>query len=137
MAYFECAEDVYATIGRLFAELIAGDDDLAVTFRGADTVVRYEYTDPTAVITVELRADRGSVQFGESGLDPEVTMSMSADTAHRFWLGEVDVTTALARGEIRARGPATKLLRLVPLAKPLFPRYRQLIDLGRPEFAAL
>ena len=121
MAYFKDAEEVYDTIGKLFADLTSGDDDLAAAFLGADTIVRYEYTDPTAVITVELKADHGSVQFGESDLDPEVTMSMSADTAHRFWLGEVNVTTALARGEIRANGPVAKLLRLVPLPARLPP----------------
>ena len=31
-------------------------------------------------------------------------MSMSADTAHRFWLGEVNITVALARGEIKRHG---------------------------------
>lgn len=49
-----------------------------------------------------------------------------------------DDLTAVARGEIRAEGPVAKLFRLVPLAKPVFPRYRrQLVDQGRPELAAL
>ena len=29
---------------------------------------------------------------------------MEADTAHRFWLGKVNVTVALARGQIKAEG---------------------------------
>ena len=31
-------------------------------------------------------------------------MPMAADTGHRFWLGEVNMTIALARGEITADG---------------------------------
>ena len=74
------------------------------------------------------------VDFGESELEPEVTMSMSADIGHRFWLGGVNVTVALARGEMRAEGPVAKILRLVPLAKPIFPRYRaQLEAQGRSD----
>jgi hypothetical protein len=55
-------------------------------------------------------------------------MRMKADTAHRFWLGQVNVTMAIARGEIKAEGPVAKILRLVPLTKPVFPRYRALLE---------
>jgi hypothetical protein len=61
-------------------------------------------------------------------------MSMDADTAHRFWLGKVNVTVALARGQMKAKGPVAKILKLVPLVKPVFPRYRQmLVDAGRQD----
>ena len=40
---------------------------------------------------------------------------MDADTAHRFWLGKVNVTVALARGQMKAKGPVAKILKLVPL----------------------
>ena len=76
----------------------------------------------------------GDVDFGESDMEPEVTMSMEADTAHRFWLGKVNVTVALARGQITAKGPVAKVLKLVPLAKPIFPRYvAQLEAQGRQD----
>ena len=68
------------------------------------------------------------VDLGPSDLDPEVIMSMEADTAHRFWLGKVNVTVALARGQIKAKGPVAKILKLVPLVKPVFPRYQQMIE---------
>jgi putative sterol carrier protein len=55
-------------------------------------------------------------------------MRMKADTAHRFWLGEVNVTMAIARGEIKAQGPVSKILKLVPLAKPVFPRYKAMLE---------
>ena len=64
------------------------------------------------------------MDFGETEMEPEVTMRMKADTAHRFWLGRVNVTTAIARGEIKPHGPVSKILKLVPLTKPVFPRYR-------------
>lgn len=134
MAYFEDAQEVYATLGRLLAE-ITDDPELGPKFRRADTIVRYEHTDPESTITVRLKDGEGeSVEFGESEMDAEVVMKMSADTAHRFWLGNVNVTVALARGEIKAQGPVAKILKLVPLAKPVFPRYKQqLIDQGRAE----
>jgi hypothetical protein len=58
-------------------------------------------------------------------------MSMDADTAHRFWLGKVNVTVALARGQMKAKGPVAKILKLVPLVKPVFPRYRKMLEEGQ------
>ncbi len=134
MTYFKDAQEVYDTLGRLFQD-IAQDEELAPRFRQADTIVRYEYSDPESTITVRLQEGQpGDVDFGESEMEPEVTMSMEADTAHRFWLGEVNVTVALARGQIKASGPVAKILRLVPLAKPIFPRYKaQLEAQGRAD----
>jgi putative sterol carrier protein len=128
VAVFRDAQDVYDTLGRLLVEL-AEDPELGPKFRKANTIVRYEYSEPESVITVRLQeAAPGDVDFGESEMEPEVTMSMAADTAHRFWLGEVNVTVALARGQIRANGPVAKILKLVPLAKPVFPRYKAQLE---------
>jgi putative sterol carrier protein len=68
------------------------------------------------------------VDCGPTNMEPEVVMSMEADTAHRFWLGKVNVTVALARGQMKAKGPVAKILKLVPLVKPVFPRYRALLE---------
>jgi putative sterol carrier protein len=128
MAYFKDAQEVYDTIGELFTEL-AADDELAPKFRQANTVVQYQHRDPDSTITVRLSEDEPiDVEFGETELEPEVVMSMEADTAHRFWLGQVNVTTALARGQIHASGPVAKILKLVPLTKPAFPRYKALLE---------
>ena len=138
MAYFKDADEVYDTLGKLFVE-IANDDELAPKFRRANTIVRYEYSHPDSAITVRLQEGQpGDVDFGDSEMEPEVTMSMEADTAHKFWLGEVNVTVALARGEIKAKGPVAKILKLVPLAKPIFPRYKaQLEAQGRTDLVSV
>jgi putative sterol carrier protein len=128
MTYFKDEQEVYDTIGKLFEQL-AGDDDMAPKFRQADTIVQYAYSDPDSLITVCLRESEPTVvDFGATEMDPEVTLSMKADVAHRFWLGKVNVTMAIARGEIKPQGPAAKILRLVPLTKPAFPRYRAMLE---------
>ena len=128
MAYFKDEQEVYDTIGRLFQEL-AEDEELGPRFRKADTIVQYDHTEPDSLITVRLQeGEPGEVDFGFTEMDPEVTMSMKADVAHRFWLGKVNVTMAIARGEIKPKGPVAKILKLVPLTKPAFPRYRALLE---------
>lgn len=137
MGHFKDEEDVYRFIGRLFEEL-AEDPELAPRFRSADTTVRYELHNPDAVITARLVPDEEIVVVcGPSDLEPEVVMSMDADTAHAFWMGKINLTGSLARGDIIAKGPVAKILRLVPLVKPSFLRYEQLIRAaGRDDLLA-
>ena len=128
MTYFKDADEVYAYIGRLFEEL-AEDDELGPKFRTANTIVQYQYRAPESQITVKLiDGEEGQVDCGATPLEPEIVMTMDADTAHRFWLGKVNVTVALARGQIKAKGPVAKILKLVPLVKPAFPRYRVILE---------
>jgi SCP-2 sterol transfer family len=128
LAYFRDAQEVYDTIGKLFVDL-AADEELGPKFRQANTIVQYAHRDPDSTITVQLKDDEpAEVVFGETKMEPEVVMSMDADTAHRFWLGQVNVTVALARGQIKASGPVAKILKLVPLTKPVFPRYKALLE---------
>jgi putative sterol carrier protein len=128
LPYFKDEQEVYDTIGRLFQEL-AEDEELGPRFRKADTIVQYDHTEPDSLITVRLQeGEPGEVDFGATEMDPEVTMSMKADIAHRYWLGKVNVTMAIARGEIRPKGPVAKILKLVPLTKPVFPRYKALLE---------
>ena len=91
--------------------------------------MQYQYREPESQITVKMiEGEDGQVDCGDTTMEPEVVMTMDADTAHRFWLGQVNVTVALARGQMKAKGPVAKILKLVPLVKPVFPRYRQILE---------
>jgi putative sterol carrier protein len=133
---FKDDQEVYQYIGKLFQDL-ADDDELGPRFRKADTIVQYQYKNPESQITVKMKdGEEGQVDFGASDMDPEIVMVMDADTAHKFWLGKVNVTMALARGQMKAKGPVAKILKLVPLVKPVFPKYRQILEeAGREDLA--
>lgn len=134
MGHFKDEDDVYRFIGRLFQEM-AADPELAPQFKKANTVMQYRLTDPESQITVEACPEREiQVDLGPSDLDPEVIMTMDADTAHLFWLGKVNITAALGSGQIEAKGPVAKILKLVPLVEPVFPRYQQMLqEAGRED----
>ena len=125
VAYFKDADEVYATIGKLFQDL-SEDEELAPKFQRANTIVQYQYRNPESQITVKMiDGEDGVVDCGETSMDAEVVMTMEADTAHKFWLGNVNVTVALARGQMKAKGPVAKILKLVPLTKAVFPMYKE------------
>jgi hypothetical protein len=115
--YFKDADEVYQYIGKLFQDLTV-DEELAPKFQRANTIVQYQYRNPESQITVKMiEGEEPQVDMGETALEPEVVMTMEADTAHRFWLGKVNV-----------KGPVAKILKLVPLVKPVFPRYRKMLE---------
>jgi hypothetical protein len=134
MPYFKDEQEVYQYIGQLFLDL-AEDGELWPKFQRANTIVQYQFSNPESQITVRMQDSADAqVDLGSTDMDPEVLMTMDADTAHRFWLGKVNVTVALARGQMKAKGPVAKILKLVPLVKPVFPRYKQMLsDAGRAD----
>ena len=129
MPYFKDADDVYANLG-LFLRQLAVDPEMTPALKRAETTFQLRLRHPDSTMTVRLPRDDepAQVDLGETTLQPEVVLQLDADTAHRFWLGQVNVAVALAHGDIRTRGPIAKVLKLVPLIKPGFTRYRQQLE---------
>ena len=134
MAVFKDETEVYQYIGGIFEEALA-DAEVGQKFASSGVILRVNYSDPNSVLTVDMPSKK--VLYGEdarNGPKPVVEMSMKADVAPRFWLGEVNITAAMAKGQVKAKGPIPKILKLVPLTKMLFPRYREsLIRDGRTD----
>ncbi len=51
--------------------------------------------------------------------DADVKLYMTADIGDKFWRGEYNLGVGLAKGQVKAKGPVNKILKLVPLTKPL------------------
>jgi len=86
-------------------------------------------------MTIDARGDEVRIYRGaEFSGQPEVTMRMSADFAHAFWHGQVNLVSALTRRQVVAKGNVPKTLKLLPILKPayaLYPRY--LAEVGMAE----
>lgn len=124
MAAFKDAEDVYRYVGGIFEKGLA-DPEVGPKLSGSGVILQVTYTDPDAVVTVDMPG--GKVITGETDLRPNVELFMTADTGNRFWLGKVNLSVALAKGQVRAKGPISKVLKLVPAAKALFPGYEEMV----------
>ncbi len=125
MAFFANADEVDKYIGEMFR--LAGDHpEVGDKMKAANIVMRVEYSDPDCVVTVAFQ-DPMRVESGETDLAPDITLIMRADIANQFWRGEYNLAVGLAKGQVKAKGPINKILKLVPLTKPLFPVYRDLV----------
>jgi hypothetical protein len=138
MPYFKDADDVYANLG-LFMRQLAVDPEMTAALKRVDTTFQLRLRNPDSILTVRTPGEdrEAQVDLGETTLHPEVVLQLDADTAHQFWLGQLNAAVALAKGDIRTRGPVAKVLGLVPLVKPGYPRYRsQLEAAGREDLLA-
>lgn len=126
MAYFNDTSEVYRYIGGAFRAASA-HAEVGPKLRAGNLVLRLNYSNPTAVLTIVMREPAIEVIEGDTDIRPDVVLSLSADNANRFWRGDYNVAVGLAKGEVKAKGPVTKILKLIPITKPVFPLYRELV----------
>ncbi|GAA5129981.1 sterol carrier protein [Pseudonocardia adelaidensis] len=126
MAAFRDEAEVYEFLGGIFRRGME-DPVLVEKLRPSGIVLRITYSDPDAVLTVDMPNTQVHEGAG-AGPEPNVELFMSADTGNRFWLGKVILPVALAKGQVRAKGPVAKLLTVLPMAKGLFGPYRQHLE---------
>jgi len=133
---FASGDEVERYLGGVFRDA-AADPVLAERFRPTGVVLRVDLRDPDATILVDMPRSRVTTGAAARAGTPTISLGMTADDGHRFWLGELNIAVALARGRVAATGSTPMLLKLVPMARELFPRYRALLAAeGRQDLLA-
>jgi hypothetical protein len=59
-------------------------------------------------------------------------MQMSSETANKYFQGRENVAVAIARRRIKTGGDVKAALSLIPITKPVYPRYRDLVEREYP-----
>ena len=111
-----------------FFKLIADTPVIADKLLASNLIVRFRYSDPEVVIVVDCSGDRVDVRPGDRETKEIVEMSMSADIAHKFWFGKVNLMAALTRKQMIAKGPIPKILKLLPAIKPSYAMYPKYLE---------
>jgi hypothetical protein len=76
------------------------------------------------MITIDTTGDEIVIHKGEyNGKRPEVSMTMNADFAHKFWHGRANLVTALTLRQVIAKGNVPKTIKLLPILKPAYEKY--------------
>jgi hypothetical protein len=135
VAEFRSAEEFREVIDRTFT-LMSEDPDMGPRLRDADTPQRFEFTD------LDLVANVRAGGAGEPNLvwewsddvdwEPRVRMTMSSETANRYFQGKENVAIAIARRRIKAGGDVKAALAIIPITKPLYGRYREMVSSDYP-----
>jgi hypothetical protein len=138
MSVFRSPDEFVEVMNRTFS-LMSEDPDMGPRLREADTPQRFEFTDLGMVVNIRAGG------AGESNLawewsdevqwEPKVRMTMSSETANRYFQGKENVAIAIARRRIKAGGDVKAALAIIPITKPLFDHYRDMIASDYPHLA--
>ncbi len=137
MASFQSAKEFREVMDRTFG-LMSDDPDMGPKLRDADTPQRFEFSDLDLVVNIRA----GRVDEGEPNLywewsddvdwEPKVMMTMNSETANKYFQGKENMAIAIARRRIKTGGDVKAALALIPITKPLYARYREMIAADYP-----
>ena len=137
---FESNSEFRQVMDRTFA-LMSDDPDIGPRLRAADVPQRFEF--PDADLVVNIRAGRddedGNLHWewtDDIDWEARVRMTMSTETANRYFQGKENVAMAIARRRIKTGGDVRAALEILPLTKPVFVRYVAMIRAEYPHLEA-
>jgi len=131
-AEFSGPKEFREVMDRIFT-LMSEHPEMGPKLRDADVPQRFEFEDMDMVVNI-----RGA-QEGEDGnlhwqwsddvaWKPKVQMKMSSQTANRYFQGKENVAVAIARRRIKAGGDIKAALSLIPITKPVYAQYREVVE---------
>ena len=137
MGSFKSAEEFREVIDKVF-DLMSTDPEMGPKLRDAEVPQRFEFPDLDMVCNItyaEEVVDDQNLRWEWSDDVPwecDVEMKMDSDVANRYFQGKENVAMAIARRRIKTGGDVKKALRLVPITKPVFDKYRAMIEADYP-----
>jgi hypothetical protein len=137
---FKSADEFREVMDKTF-DLMSTDPDMGPKLREAETPQRFEFPDLDLAVNVTYAdevKDGHNLRWEWSDdvpWEPEVEMKMDSDVANRYFQGKENIAIALARRRIKSSGNVKKALALVPVTKPVFAKYRAMIEAEYPHLA--
>jgi hypothetical protein len=130
---FESPEEFREVMDRVF-ELMSTDPDMGPKLRDARTPQRFVFPDVDKVVNITFAEDDGGDQnlrwewTDDVPWEAEVEMKMDSAVANKYFQGKENVAMAIARRRIKTSGNVKKALALIPITKPVFDQYRELLE---------
>ncbi len=136
MAAFRSAQEFREVMDQVFT-LMSEDEEMGPKLRDADVPQRFEFDDVDLVLNVRAGHPDEGVNLAWEWTDdvdwkPKVKMAMSSETANKYFQGKENVPMAIARRRIKTGGDVKAALALMPVTKPVFGLYRELVESNYP-----
>ena len=127
MPVFKDTEHMYGILGSLF-EMLATDPDVSKRYNDENINLQFIINDPDGQIWLLHGDEAPTVALGEQDIEADITMWIAGDDCHRFWLQQLKLPVALAKRKVKAKGPMTKILGMLPLLKPAYEAYPKICE---------
>jgi hypothetical protein len=115
---------------------MSDDSDMGPKLRYAETPQRFVFPDLDLVVNITAGADGEAnlvwVWSDDVDWEADVEMRMDSDVANRYFQGKENIAMAIARRRIKTSGNVKKALALVPVTKPVFKLYREMLESDYP-----
>ena len=139
-AEFRSPKEFREVMDRVFG-MLDEDVEMGPRLRDADVPQRFEFTDVDMVVNIRAArpGEDGNLHWewtDDVDWEPKVQMTMSSETANRYFQGKENVAMAIARRRIKAGGDVKAALSLIPITKPVYGRYRAIVDAEYPHLRA-
>lgn len=113
--------------------MMSEDPEMGPALRDADVPQRFEFDDLDLVMNIRARkgAERKNLHWQWSDdvdWKPRVRMKMSSEVANRYFQGKENIPLAIARRRIKTGGDIKASLALIPITKPAYARYREMLQ---------
>ena len=137
---FESPDQFREVMEKTFA-IMSEDPDMGPKLKEADTPQRFEFSDLDLVVNIRAtrEGEEGNLLWkwtDEVDWEPRVRMTMSSETANKYFQGKENVAMAIARRRIKTGGDVKAALAILPITKPVFARYRELVEADYPHLVA-
>jgi hypothetical protein len=137
---FSSPKEFRAVMDRVFT-LMSDDPDMGPKLRDADVPQRFEFDDVDLVVNIRAgTADDGANLVWEwtddVAWEPKVRMKMSSETANKYFQGKENIAMAIARRRIKTGGDVKAALSLIPITKPVYAQYREMLEAEYPHLLA-
>lgn len=128
---FASPEEFRSVIDQIF-EMMSTDEVMGPRLREADVPQRFDFEDLDLVVNIRAAVDGegGNLHWTWSDdvdWEPRVRMTMSSETANKYFQGKENIAMAIARRRIKTGGDVKAALELMPITKPVFARYTELV----------
>ena len=136
---FDSEDEFREVIDQVF-QMMSDDPEMGPALRDADVPQRFEFDDLDLVVNIRAGDDGEENLYWEWTDDvdwePKVRMKMSSETANKYFQGKENVAVAIARRRIKTGGDVKAALSLIPITKPVYARYRDLVEREYPHLKA-
>ncbi len=119
MPVFKDTNQMYEMLGSLWSHIIT-ETEFGQKLKDYDITFKFVITDPSGYLFV---AHDKVVTGDQANQTATITMELSGDTVHKFWLKQISLPVALATRKIKSKGPIPKVLKILPFLKPVYENY--------------
>lgn len=85
-----------------------------------EVTYKFDIKDPDGYLYI---SPEGVITGNDANKDAVITMELSAETVHQFWLNKINLPVALATRKIKSKGPIPKVLKMLPYLKSVYEIY--------------